>query len=320
MLEGYEVTSVLGRGGMGAVYRGMQLNLERPVAIKLLPPELGASAEFRERFRREAKAMAQLNHPHIVQIYDFGQTDAGHYYIVMEFVEGADFHQIIRGGKLDAEGAVNAIAQICDALQFAHDKGFMHRDIKPANIYLNTAGELKIGDFGLAKLVGGEDDAASAASRMNLTMTGTAMGTPHYVAPEQLQEGATVDGRADLYSLGVMFYQMLTGEIPRGAVKPPSGKVAGLDPRLDKVVFKAMDNEPAERYQSATELRHAVDVIRTTPCRPRPRRKLAKQAATNGRRFRPRRPRRQPPPCRTARPRAAAVRCCGASWRRGPWW
>ena len=264
MLQGYEVTAVLGRGGMGAVYKGIQTSLDRPVAIKLLPPEVGASAEFEERFKREAKAMAQLNHPHIVQIYNFGQTDAGHHYIVMEFVDGHDFHQLIHGDNLDAEAAVNSVMQICDALHFAHDKGFVHRDIKPANIYLNTAGELKIGDFGLAKLVGGDDDGANKASRMNLTMTGEAMGTPHYVAPEQLVEGAPIDGRADLYSLGVMFYEMLTGEIPRGAVKLPSAKVAGLDPRLDAVVFKAMESEPERRFASAAELQKELGIIRTT--------------------------------------------------------
>lgn len=268
MLTGYTVTGILGRGGMGAVYRGLQLSLDREVAIKLLPPELGADAEFEARFRREAKAMARLNHPNIVQIHDFGQTGAGHHYFVMEYIDGIDLHRLIHQGELDVEGALNAISQICDALDYAHGEGFVHRDIKPANIFLNRKGILKVGDFGLAKLVEGDAPPLLATEQfVGLTMTGVAMGTPHYIAPEQLTEGGRVDRRADIYSLGVMFYEMLTGEIPRGAVKPPSQKVRGkaLDVRIDGVVFKAMESDPAERYQSASELRSDVDVIRTTP-------------------------------------------------------
>lgn len=266
MLSGYVVTGVLGRGGMGAVYQGVQTSLERPVAIKLLPPELGYDPEFEARFRREAKSMARLNHPNIVQIYDFGTTGSGHHYIVMEFVDGTDLHRLIRSGGLTPEGALNAVSQICDALEYAHGEGFVHRDIKPANIFINNKGILKVGDFGLAKLVEGADESAlSATEKLGLTMTGVAMGTPHYIAPEQLAADGTVDRRADIYSLGVMFYEMLTGEIPRGAVKPPSQKVKALDVRLDDVVFRAMEVDPAERYQSATDLRTDVDGIRLTP-------------------------------------------------------
>lgn len=264
LLDGYEVTAILGRGGMGAVYRGIQSSLDREVAIKLLPPELGADPEFEARFRREAKAMARLNHPSIVQIYDFGQTKAGHYFFVMEFVDGTDLHEYIRSGRLDAEGAINAVSQICDALEYAHGEGYVHRDIKPANIFLNSKGIIKVGDFGLAKLVETGDE-PSMSEKMGLTMTGIAMGTPNYIAPEQLASGGVVDHRADIYSLGIMFYEMLTGEVPRGAVKPPSQKVKALDVRIDGVVFKAMEHDPAERYQTATALRTDVDVIRTTP-------------------------------------------------------
>jgi serine/threonine protein kinase len=138
MLPGYEVTGVLGRGGMGAVYKGIQTSLDRQVEIKLLPPELGVDAEFEARFKREAKSMAKLNHPNIVQIYDFGQTEGGHHFIVMEFVDGTDLHRMIRAGQLEPEGALNAISQICDALEYAHTEGFVHRDIKPANIFINS--------------------------------------------------------------------------------------------------------------------------------------------------------------------------------------
>lgn len=263
LLTGYQITALLGRGGMGAVYRGLQVSLDREVAIKLLPPELGIDPEFEARFKREAKSMAKLNHSNIVQIYDFGQTTAGHYYFVMEYVDGCDLHQLIRDGLLDVEGALNAVSQICDALQYAHDMGFVHRDIKPANIFINQQGILKVGDFGLAKLVGG-DDAGHDNDLAGLTGSGIALGTMHYIAPEQLAEGM-VDRRADIYSLGVMFYQMLTRELPRGAVKEPSKRVAMLDVRIDGVVFKAMDPDPDDRYQSASDLRTDVDRIRLTP-------------------------------------------------------
>ncbi|MCB1061828.1 MAG: serine/threonine protein kinase [Verrucomicrobiae bacterium] len=269
MLDGYVVTSILGRGGMGAVYRGVQNSLEREVAIKLLPPELGVDPEFEARFHREAKAMAKLNHSNIVQIYDFGQTSEGYHYFVMEFVDGTDLYRMIRTGQLDSEGALNAISQICDALEYAHDEGFVHRDIKPANIFINNKGILKVGDFGLAKLVGGEVGGDARDEPLGLTMTGVTLGTPHYIAPEQMVEGCHVDRRADIYSLGVMFYEMLTGEIPRGAVKPPSQKTRAadkaLDVRIDGVVFKAMESDPDERYQTATDLRIDVDGIRMTP-------------------------------------------------------
>lgn len=263
LLTGYQITALLGRGGMGAVYRGLQVSLDRQVAIKLLPPELGIDPEFEARFKREAKSMAKLNHSNIVQIYDFGQTTAGHYYFVMEYVDGCDLHQLIRDGLLDVEGALNAVSQICDALQYAHDMGFVHRDIKPANIFINQQGILKVGDFGLAKLVGG-DDAGHDNDLAGLTGSGIALGTMHYIAPEQLAEGM-VDRRADIYSLGVMFYQMLTRELPRGAVKEPSKRVAMLDVRIDGVVFKAMDPDPDDRYQSAADFRTDVDRIRLTP-------------------------------------------------------
>ena len=265
MISGYEITGLLGRGGMGAVYKGTQTSLDRPVAIKLLPPHLRANPEFEARFRREAKAMARLNHPNIVQIYDYGQTAAGQHYFVMEFVDGSDLSHLVRSGQLDPEGALNAVSQICSALQYAHELGFVHRDIKPANILLNQQGILKVGDFGLAKLVDPQGDEASINEEMSLTMSGMAMGTPHYAAPEQFYGHGHVDHRADLYSLGVMFYEMLTREIPRGAPKAPSRKIANLDVRIDGVVFKAMEHDPDERYQTAVELRTDVDYIRVTP-------------------------------------------------------
>ncbi len=186
----------------------------------------------------------------------------------MEFVDGMDFHQLIHSNQLDAAGALNAVSQICDALAYAHGKGYIHRDIKPANIFLNYEGQVKVGDFGLAKLItpGEADPDASAAAgpEPGLTITGTAMGTPFYSAPEQLRGMSEVDQRADIYSLGVMFYEMLTGKIPQGAFDPSSKKVA-IDVRVDEVVLKAMAEEPERRYETAVELRTDVDAIRTAP-------------------------------------------------------
>jgi serine/threonine protein kinase len=261
-LPSYEVFRLIGRGGMGAVYEGLQRSLNRAVAIKLLPPELGADPAFEARFRREATAMAKLNHPNIVQIYDYGQTALGHHYIAMEFVDGTDLHQLIQSGRLDVVGALHAVSQICDALDSAHQQGFVHRDIKPSNIFINEQGILKIGDFGLAKLIG--PGVQPMDSDPSLTMTDVVMGTPNYIAPEQWSAKHKVDHRADIYSLGVMFYEMLTHTVPRGAFRAPSERIRTLDVRIDGVVFKAMESDPDDRYQSASSMRADVDVIRTS--------------------------------------------------------
>ncbi len=257
-LPAFKVEKLLGRGGMGAVYQAEQISLTRPVALKILPPEFASDGSFAKRFEREAKSLAQLNHANIVQIYDFGQTEAGHYYFVMEFVDGTDFHYLIQTGQLDPAGALNAVSQICDALAYAHEQGFVHRDIKPANIFLNSQGVVKVGDFGLAKIMGTDTVGPSAESA--LTGSGQSMGTPFYSAPEQMA-GEHVDQRADIYSLGVMFYEMLTGQVPRGHFDPPSKKVA-IDVRLDEVVLKAMAEEPDRRYQTVLAVQGDVDAIR----------------------------------------------------------
>ncbi len=273
----YKIEHLLGRGGMGAVYKAIQIILDRFVAIKLLPPELArADPNFAERFHKEAKAMAALNHQNIVTVYNFGKTTAGHYYFVMEFVDGMDFHKLIHSGQLSEAGALNAVSQICDALEYAHDQGYVHRDIKPANIFINQKGILKIGDFGLAKIAKGNPQ--------DYTQSNMIMGSLFYSAPEQV-EGRPVDRRADIYSLGVMFYEMLTRDLPRGNFPLPSERVQ-IDVRLDHVVLKAMASKPELRYATATDLRTEVDVIRTTQRQPqsgaqsvpaKPDRKIAKR-------------------------------------------
>lgn len=246
----YQVDRLIGRGAMGAVYHAVHSKLDREVAIKLLPAILAAQPDMVARFEREARALARLSHPHIVGLHDFGRTASGHLYIVMEHVAGADLSRLIRSGNLAVAQALEIIGQVCDALQYAHGHGFVHRDIKPGNILVDTSGRVRIADFGLTKLLG----AAPALS--GRTLTGAALGTPEYTAPEQLR-GGMVDHRADIYSLGVMLYEMLTGDLPRGAWKMPS-VLASADARLDEVVTRAMQTEPDKRYQHASEVKTAV--------------------------------------------------------------
>lgn len=248
-----EIMELLGRGGMGAVYKARQRGLDRLVAVKILPPEVGADAAFAERFQREARALAQLGHTNIVAVYDFGQVE-GLYYFVMEFVDGVNLRQAIRAGSMTPKDALAIVPQICDALQFAHDEGIVHRDIKPENILIDKKGRVKIADFGLAKLLGREQ-----ADPM-LTRTQQVMGTLRYMAPEQMEGAHKVDHRADIYSLGVVFYELLTGELPIGRFAPPSKKVQ-IDVRLDEVVLRALETEPEQRYQHASELRTSVEQI-----------------------------------------------------------
>lgn len=259
VLPKYEISRLVGVGGMGAVYHGSQTMLERPVAVKILPPALEAiDPTYSQRFRQEAMALAKLNHPGIVLVYDFGSTPHGLLYIVMEYVDGTNVAEMLaRQGKLAAKDAVAITAHVCDALGYAHARGIVHRDIKPANILVSYSGAVKVADFGLAKAW--QDGSAS------LTQTGQAMGSPHYVSPEALTLGAVVDSRADIYSLGVMLHHMLTGEIPRGVFDPASQRVEGLDSRYDEVIARAMQNSPAERFPDVQAMRRSLDAILTKP-------------------------------------------------------
>jgi tRNA A-37 threonylcarbamoyl transferase component Bud32 len=246
-----EIIEVLGRGGMGVVYKARQPRLDRLVALKILPASLAATPGFAERFEREARALARLSHPNIVAVYDFGQAD-GLFYLLMEYVDGSNLRQLIEAKAIAPAQALAIVPKICEALQFAHDEGILHRDIKPENILIDRKGRVKIADFGLAKLSG------EAVPDVTLTHPGMVMGTPRYMAPEQVENAKTVDHRADIYSLGVVFYEMLTGELPLGRFAPPSEK-AQVDGRLDAVVFKTLEKEPDRRYQHASEVKTAVE-------------------------------------------------------------
>jgi predicted Ser/Thr protein kinase len=251
-----EILAFIGKGGMGAVYKARQPALDRIVALKILPPQTAGGAGFVERFNREARALAKLNHPNIVVMHEFGQAN-GLPFFIMEFVDGLNLRELERAGKLSPRQALQIVPQICEALQFAHDEGIVHRDIKPENILVDKKGRVKIADFGIAKILGREQDVA-------ITETKDAIGTPHYMAPEQLEKPTTVDHRADIFSLGVVFYEMLTGELPLGNFRPPSSGKVEVDVRLDEVVLRALEKDPERRYQHASQVKTAVDTIAGT--------------------------------------------------------
>ncbi len=242
----FEITACLGAGGMGVVYKARQKSLDRWVAIKILRQERVGEEKFAERFTREAQTLARLNHPNIVTVFDFGET-GGLFYLVMEFVDGVNLRDLLRDGKLEPKQALAIVPPICEALQFAHDKGIVHRDIKPENLLLDRDGRIKIADFGIASLMGADGDAA---------------GTPPYMAPEQSGASSEVDSRADIYALGAVLYEMLTGERPTKDLVAPSKKVH-IDVRLDEMVLRALEKSPELRYQTADEFRTAVDQFRT---------------------------------------------------------
>ncbi len=256
-----EVLGMLGRGGMGAVYKARQPKLDRFVALKILlrrPEGVAADTAFGERFAREARALARLNHPAIVAVYDYGEA-GGYPYLVMEYVDGLTLRQLMQTGKLAPEEALVIVPKICEALEFAHQQGVVHRDIKPENILLDKQGRVKIADFGIAKIL----EPGSQPHESSLTGGKDVVGTPHYMAPEQVEQPAKVDHRADIFSLGVVFYEMLTGELPLGKFPPPSRKVQ-VDVRLDEVVLRALEKAPERRYQHASEVKSDVETIAAT--------------------------------------------------------
>ena len=250
-----EVLGHLGTGGMGCVYRVRERDSGRISALKVLPRELAADPAFVERFEREARTLSRLRHPHIVGVHGFGQT-GGFCFLLMEFVDGANLRQALRSGRFTPQQALALIPPICEALQAAHAQGVLHRDIKPENLLLDAEGRVKIADFGIAKLL--EGPGASAGEAYTLTRTGARIGTPHYMAPEQVETPEQVDHRADIYSLGVVFYELLTGELPLGRFPAPSIK-AGLDARVDDIVFRALAKERELRQQTADQVKAEVE-------------------------------------------------------------
>ncbi|MDB6079211.1 MAG: hypothetical protein JWO82_2958 [Akkermansiaceae bacterium] len=244
LLPAYDFESFIAQGGMGAVYKARQRSLDRDVAIKILPRELGADPDFRASFATEARAMARLNHPNLIGVYDSGDVD-GMPYIVMEFVNGKSLYHSAYNLAVEPVQAATIVKGICDGLAHAHENGVIHRDIKPANILLTPKTEPKIGDFGLAHAGEGP---------------GVMMGTPGYTAPEVMSHPEHADRRSDLYSVGVILYELLAGYQPplQGPIPPPS-TICGCDTALDQICFKAMHVNALIRYQDAHEMSVALD-------------------------------------------------------------
>lgn len=252
LIPGYTFLQFIERGGMGAVYKAVQKSLNRTVAVKLLPQVHRNKESFAERFKREAQALALLNHPHIIAVHDFGETADGQMYYVMEFVSGMDLQHLLRRNPPEPRQILRIITQVCEALQFAHEHGIVHRDIKPANILIDERGNVKVADFGLAKVVGPQS--------VDFTATGMTIGTPDYIAPEALDQSKEIDHRADIYSLGVMIYELFTGHVPKGVWEPPSIR-SGADKGIDAVVSKAMQNNPEKRYQNVSDMTQVLEKL-----------------------------------------------------------
>jgi len=252
-----EILELIGAGGMGAVFKARQPKLDRLVALKILSEDLAEDPAFAERFRREARTLARLSHPGIVTVYDFGK-EGDLFYLMMEYVDGVNLREAMAAGRFSPSAALAIVPKICEALQFAHEAGVLHRDIKPENILLDERGRVKIADFGIAKLLGEKTGHAT------LTAHGSTVGTPHYMAPEQLETPKNIDERADIYSLGVVFYELLTGQLPIGRFALPS-ESSTVDPRVDPIVLRTLERDRERRYRTATEVRTNVEGLGAQP-------------------------------------------------------
>jgi len=250
-IPGYRLEKLVGKGGMGEVHRAVQLSLGRVVAVKILSGELAADPTFVTRFDKEAAALATLSHPNVVSIVDKGKAE-GTYYLVMEFVDGPSLREVMRSPLLDIPGALRIIMEIARAIDYAHSRGVVHRDLKPENILFDeqAGGIAKVTDFGLATFF----DDSKLTSRFNVTETHVSMGTLSYMAPEQRVDAKNADHRADVYSLGVMLYELLVGEVPIGTFDPPSQRRPGTDRRLDAIVLRCLKPSAADRYQRVMDL------------------------------------------------------------------
>ncbi len=266
MLPNYDIHFLIASGGMGAVFKGHQVELDRPVAIKLLPPDSATDGESLNRFRSEARAMAKLNHPNIVSIYEFGEQD-GECYFVMEYVEGKNVFELLHEGGLTPEISARVLKSVAEALGYAHSKGIIHGDIKPANIVVAADGHVKLLDFGLARLMDSGQQKSQVGEDGNEEWV--PMGTPEYAAPELYEKDARADYRSDIYALGIVYYEMLMGHVPRGEFLLPASQLR-LSPRVDEFVERCLRLNPGERFQSANDAATMLHDILTNQSPPRP--------------------------------------------------
>ncbi|MBV9464272.1 MAG: serine/threonine protein kinase [Verrucomicrobiae bacterium] len=265
-LGNFVVGKEIGRGGMGTIYLAEHAAIGRKVAVKFLGKALVSDPVYLDLFLREARSAAHLNHPGIVQVYDAGSLDPQTHYLMMEFVDGKDLQSILHDcGVLEPRQAVHVIRQAAEALEYAHQKGFIHRDVKPENLLWLADGSIKICDLGLAKLAG-ETGLA--------TQVGSVMGSPLYMAPERLSESPKIDGRVDVYSLGATFFHLLTGRIPytgtppvimsqhlSGPLPDPRELVPTLDPSLTSIIAKMMAKKPGDRFQTMGQVVQALSLV-----------------------------------------------------------
>jgi serine/threonine protein kinase len=282
-LGAYQLLDVLGRGGMATVYRAYQINVGRAVAMKILSPDLAGEPEFISRFQHEAQLAAGLQHPNIVAVHDFGRVDS-YTYLVMRLMEGGSLDHLLNGGRLSTDRVIQLTGQIASALDYAHARGIVHRDLKPTNVLLDASGNAALTDFGIAKLVSGDQITG-------LTAAGTVMGTPTYMAPEQWRS-EPVDARTDIYALGVIVFLMLAGRVPFSSETPhglmyqhldaPPPPLRAIRPDLplavEPVIRKALAKNRQDRPASAGELAHDLETALRfpeaaayTPLPPRPR-------------------------------------------------
>lgn len=275
-IDGYDIGAVLGRGGMGDVYLATQLKVDRLVAIKVVRPQGGGNSppdELKARFIQEAKALSALSHPSIVAIFDVGETNQGDPFFAMEYVEGSTLRETLLEGPVKAETILEWGLQICGGLDYAHGKGVIHRDIKPANVLVSNDGYIKLVDFGLAKLLPDQFEA-----HLSMTYSQVAVGTPDYVAPEQILTSEPIDHRADIYALGVLLYELATNRIPRGSWVAASRMNSDFGRTFDRILERALAPDPDDRYQTIKELQTRLGAV-PSPLKLRNRRKTVRGMA-----------------------------------------
>ncbi|MBL9142236.1 MAG: protein kinase [Verrucomicrobiaceae bacterium] len=253
-VPGYTLHEIIGRGGMGIVFRATRDEDSTVVAVKLLPAHLADDDEIADRFAREAQALAAFDHPHVLRVLDSGITLEGRLFIVTEFAAGGDLAQRLQGGQLPVDEALRTYREVLRAIDEAHRQGIVHRDIKPANILLDEHGSVRVADFSLAKLL-----RDNAGPQLTLTQSADVFGTPYYIAPEVRRGAGSVDERADIFSLGVLLHEMLTGRVPIGHYEPAS-RVAKVPTRVDAFIARCLSEAPEKRVQSLAELRAALEI------------------------------------------------------------